>query len=141
MIGFSQIDELEIEREGAGKENGALGRKRMDEIESDCGVAGGFFFGAACFRIAPANGPLPQRFHMCEQVIAFLFAQKLRPATYRANGHRDAAELLSDRRFELRVRRAAATSFRDSTTMPSYFDYARWPMRRFSGGSRLDCDR
>jgi hypothetical protein len=77
MVGFRQVDELEVEGEGAGEQDGALDGQRMDQLQSVRGVAGSLFVIAAGFGVAAADGALAQRFHMGEKVVAGLLAQHL----------------------------------------------------------------
>ena len=126
MVGLGQVDEFEVEREGARQQDGAIDGQRMDQFERGGGVARGLFVrcraprhrgGGSCpgaaLRRARRGRRRPAR-------------AAPRPAACPASAHRGAAALLSDRRTALQVQPAAATSFRDSTRAPSSFDYARW---------------
>ncbi len=75
VVGFGQIDELEVEGESAREQDGAIDGQRVDQFERGGGVAGRFFLVAAGFGIAAADGALAQRFDVREQVFAGLLAQ------------------------------------------------------------------
>jgi hypothetical protein len=77
MVGFRQVNELEIEGEGAGEQDGAFDGKRMHQVEGDSGVTGSLFMVAMSFRVAAADGALAQRLHMGEEIVAGLLAQDL----------------------------------------------------------------
>ena len=75
MVGLSQVDELEVEREGSCKQDGSLDGKRVHQLERGCGVARGFLFAAASLGVTAANGALAQRFNVGKQIFAGLLAQ------------------------------------------------------------------
>jgi hypothetical protein len=77
VVGFSEVDELEVESEGAGKQDGALDRERVKQVECDGGMAGGFFRVAMRLGITTADGALTQGFDVSEQVVAGLLAEDL----------------------------------------------------------------
>jgi hypothetical protein len=75
MVGLSEIDELEVEGEGAGEQDGALDGERVDQLERTGGVARSFFAVAAGLGVTAPDGSLAQRFDMGKEIIAGLFAQ------------------------------------------------------------------
>ena len=93
VIGFGQIDQLEVEGKGAREQNGALHGQRMHQFERLGGVAGGLFVLAAGFGIAAANGALAQRFNVREEVFAGLLAQHF------AQQHAQRAHVAAQRSF------------------------------------------
>ena len=125
VVGFRQIDELEVEGKGAGEQDGALDGQRVHQFKRGGGVARGLFGAAARFGIAAADGALAQRFDLRKQLRRRPARAAPRPAACPASARRGAAAPLSGRRIALPVRPAAGTSSRDSTKEPSYFDYAR----------------
>jgi hypothetical protein len=64
MVGFCQVDQLEVESEGARKQNGALHGQRMHQFQRRGGLTRGFFIAAAGLGVAPADGALAQRLHV-----------------------------------------------------------------------------
>ena len=93
VVGFGQVDELEVEGEGAGEQDGALDGQRVDQLERGGGVAGGFFVVAAGFGVAAADGALAQRFDVREEVVAGLLAQHF------AQQHAQRAHVAAQGRF------------------------------------------
>ena len=77
VVGFSQIDEFEVEGKGAGEQDGALDGQRMDQFKRLGAVAGGLFLLAAGLGIATADGALAQRLDMRKEILAGLLAQHL----------------------------------------------------------------
>ena len=77
MVGLRQVDQLEVEGEGARKQGGALDGQRVHQLQCDGSMASGFFLTAAGLGIAPANGALAQRFNVVKQIFSGLFAQYL----------------------------------------------------------------
>ncbi len=77
VVGFGQIDELEVEGEGAGEQDGALDGQRVHQFKRGGGVARGFFGAAASFGVAAADGALAQRFDLRKHLVAGLLAQHL----------------------------------------------------------------
>jgi len=77
VVGFSQVDELEVKREGARQQDRALGGQRMHQLQRRGRMQRGFLFQAAGFRVAAANGALAQRLHMGKQVFTGLLAQDI----------------------------------------------------------------
>jgi hypothetical protein len=75
VIGFREIDELEVEGEGAREQRGLRDRDGMDERECGGGVASDFGFVAAVFSVAACDGALAQGFDFFEEVFASLLAQ------------------------------------------------------------------
>ena len=75
MVGFRQIDELEVEGEGARQQDGALDGQRVHQIERGDGLTGGLSGLAAQLRVAAADGALTQRLDLREGLVAGLLAQ------------------------------------------------------------------
>src|SRR6266568_6950782 len=75
MIGFGQVDELEVESEGACEQYGALYGERVDQLESFGSVASGFSIVAASLSVAPPDRALAQSLDMRKEVFASLLAQ------------------------------------------------------------------
>ncbi len=77
MVGFGQIDELEVESKGAREQDGALDGQRVHQFQRGGGVARGLFGVAARLGIAAADGALAQRFDLRKKLVAGLLAQHL----------------------------------------------------------------
>jgi hypothetical protein len=75
VVGLCQVDQLKVKRKGAREQNGAFNGERVDQLERLGSMLGSLFRVAAGFRIAAANGALPQRFHMLIKIVAGLLAQ------------------------------------------------------------------
>src|SRR6185369_3723934 len=75
VIGFGKVDELEVERKSARKQNSSIHRQRVNELECRGGLPRRLLLVAAGLRIAATNGALPQRFNMREEVFARLLPQ------------------------------------------------------------------
>ena len=93
MIGFRQIDELEVEGKGAREQDGALDGQRVHQFERGGGMTGGFFGVAAGFGIAAADGSLAQGLDLRERLVAGLFAQ------HRAQQRAQRAHVAAQRRL------------------------------------------
>ena len=93
MVGLREVDELEVEREGARQQNGAVDGQRMDQIERRGSVACGLLLVSAGFGVATADGALAKRFHVRIEVLAGLFAQ------YLAQQHAQRAHVATQRSF------------------------------------------
>ncbi len=75
VVGLGQVDELEVEGESAGEQNGAIERKRVNELEGFLAKPGNFLLTAAGFGVAALDGALGQGFDMIEKLIAGLLAE------------------------------------------------------------------
>ena len=92
MVGFRQVDQLEVERKGACKligplrVGGRLARKRLCFLQPALRPGGV----AARFSLPPCDGDAPQAFHRAVKVLTRLFPQHL--AQQRAEGADVAAQ-------------------------------------------------
>ena len=75
MIRFREIDELEVEGEGAREQNGAPHGHRVHQLHRRGGMACGLFGMAVRFRVAAPDGALPQRLDLRIELLANLLAQ------------------------------------------------------------------
>ncbi len=93
VVGFGQVDQFEVKREGAGEQQGAFYRQRMDQLQCRGSLAGGLFVVAVIFGVAAANGALAQRFDVSKQVFAGLLAQHF------AEQHAQRTHIAAERSF------------------------------------------
>ena len=77
VVGLSQVDELEVESEGAGKQDSALDRQRVHQLQRLGGVAGRFILVAACLGIAAADSAAAQGLDVLIEVVSGLLTQHL----------------------------------------------------------------
>ena len=75
VVGFGQVDELEVEGEGAGEKQGAVEGQGVDELQRVGGVPGGGGGCAKVFGFTASNGALAELLHLGKQFVAGLLAQ------------------------------------------------------------------
>jgi len=64
VIGLGQVDELEIKRERAGQQDGAIRWQRVDQFKRGGALACGLLFITAGFGVAAPGRALAKRFHV-----------------------------------------------------------------------------
>jgi len=77
MVGLRQVDQLKVKREGPRQQNRALHGQRMHQFQRRRRQPRGLVRVAPGLRVAPPDGPLPQRLYVGKQLFAGLLAQHL----------------------------------------------------------------